>query len=122
MNAIEAPAGYRPSGGAWDEAFDRDGAVRRVYAGVLAALQAASPSAAAEAISVGVKRDGVVHGADADAHPLAVDAVPRVFAAEEWARLEAGLAQRVGALAANNSRSPNRMTWGKQARARRLTR
>lgn len=100
MSAVRAPAGYEPTGGARDEAFDCDGAVRGAYAGVLAALEAASPSVAAEAIAAGVKRDGVVHGADADAHPLVVDAVPRVFGAEEWARLEAGLAQRVGALEA----------------------
>ena len=47
-----------------------------------------------------MERDGVVHGAGDDAHALAVDAVPRVFGAAEWARLEAGLAQRIGALEA----------------------
>lgn len=100
MTAVEAPTGYEPSGGAVDEAFDSDGAVRPAYAGVLAALQAASPAAAAEAIGAGVQRDGIVHGARESAHPLVVDAVPRVFGAVEWARLEAGLAQRVGALEA----------------------
>ncbi|MDP8968738.1 MAG: circularly permuted type 2 ATP-grasp protein, partial [Actinomycetota bacterium] len=100
MTAVRAPAGYEPTGGAVDEAFDADGAVRRVYAGVLAALEAASPAAAAEMIDAGVRRDGVVHGANASAHPLAVDAVPRVFGAQEWARLEAGLAQRIRALEA----------------------
>jgi uncharacterized circularly permuted ATP-grasp superfamily protein len=100
MRMVRAPAGYEPTGGAFDEAFGRDSVMRREYAGVLAALQAASPAAAAEAIAAGVMRDGVVHGADATAHPLTVDAVPRVFAAEEWARLEAGLAQRIEALEA----------------------
>ena len=94
------PAGYEPTGGAVDEAFDADGAVRPVYESVLAALDAVSPAAAAEAIAAGVERDGVVHGADEGAHPLVVDAVPRVFCAEEWARLEAGLKQRVRALEA----------------------
>ncbi len=47
-----------------------------------------------------MERDGVLHGAGDDAHALAVDAVPRVFGAAEWARLEAGLAQRIGALEA----------------------
>ncbi len=100
MNTVEAPTGYAPTGGAVDEAFDSEGVVRPAYAGVLAALRAASPAAAAETIAAGVERDGVVHGADEGAHPLAVDAVPRVFAAEEWARLAAGLEQRVGALEA----------------------
>ena len=94
------PAGYEPTGGAVDEAFDADGGVRPAYAGVLAALQASSPAAAAETIAAGVARDGVVHGADGSAHPLAVDAVPRVFGAHGWRRLQDGLAQRVRALEA----------------------
>lgn len=53
------------------------GAARPPYDAVLSALAAASPAAAAETIAAGVKRDGVVHGADGSAHPLAVDAVPR---------------------------------------------
>jgi len=92
--------GYEPTGGAVDEVFDADGGVRPAYAGVLAALQAASPAAVAEKIAAGVARDGVVHGADGGAHPLAVDAVPRVFGADEWRRLQDGLAQRVRALEA----------------------
>jgi uncharacterized circularly permuted ATP-grasp superfamily protein len=100
MRAVGAPAGYGPTDGAFDEAFDRDGALRPAYAGVLAGLEAASPAAAAEMIAAGVQRDGVVHGANASAHPLTVDAVPRVFGAEEWAQIEAGVAQRVRALEA----------------------
>ena len=100
MAAVGAPAGYAPTNGAIDEAFEPGGAVRRVYADVLAAVEAASPAAAATAIAAGVQRDGVVHGAGDSAHPLAVDAVPRVFGAAEWARLAAGLEQRVAALEA----------------------
>lgn len=98
MTRLAAPAGYEPTGGAVDEAFDADGAARPPYDAVLGALAAASPAAAAEAIAARVKRDGIVHGADGSAHPLAVDAVPRVFAAKEWARLAAGLEQRIRAL------------------------
>ncbi|MEY2517537.1 MAG: hypothetical protein QOJ89_4895 [bacterium] len=100
MSNVAAPTGYEPTGGAVDEAFDADGAVRPAYAAVLFALEAAQPAAVAEAIAAGVKRDGVVHGAGDGAHPLAVDAVPRVFAAGEWARLADGLEQRVRALEA----------------------
>jgi uncharacterized circularly permuted ATP-grasp superfamily protein len=100
MTTAGMPAGYEPTGGAVDEAFAADGTVRPAYGEVLAALDAASPAAAAESIAAGVEREGVVHGADDGAHPLAVDAVPRVFGADEWARLEAGLAQRIGALEA----------------------
>jgi carboxylate-amine ligase len=97
---VGVPAGYEPTGGAVDEAFDAAGAARPAYAGVLAALQAATPAAAAESIAAGIERAGVVHGAGESAHPLVVDAVPRVFGAREWALLEAGLKQRVEALEA----------------------
>jgi uncharacterized circularly permuted ATP-grasp superfamily protein len=100
MTTVPMPPGYAPTGGAVDEAFDADGAVRPAYAGVLTALEGASPAAAAATITAGVQREGVVHGADDGAHPLLVDAVPRVFAAGEWARLEAGLVQRIAALEA----------------------
>ncbi len=100
MTTIHAPAGYEPTGGAVDEAFEPTGAVRPAYAGVLAALDTSSPAAAAAAIAAGVERDGIVHGVGDGAHPLAVDAVPRVFGATEWARLETGLLQRVRALEA----------------------
>ncbi|MDX6683137.1 MAG: hypothetical protein QOG94_3176 [Solirubrobacteraceae bacterium] len=100
MATVAAPAGYAPTGGAIDEAFDADGGARAAYAGVLAALEATSPAAAAEAIAGGVRRDGIVHGVGASAHPLTVDAVPRVVGAAEWARLAAGLEQRIRALEA----------------------
>jgi carboxylate-amine ligase len=100
MTTVAAPTGYEPTGGAVDEAFDADGVARPAYAAVLAALEATSPADAAETIAAGVARDGVVHGESEGAHPLAVDAVPRVFGADEWSRLEAGLAQRIRALEA----------------------
>ena len=93
-------AGYQPSGDAFDEAFEPDGTVRPHYAAVLDALTAAGPAAAAEAITAAAKRDGVVHGAGDEAHPLAIDAVPRVFTGEQWAPLAAGLEQRIRALEA----------------------
>jgi carboxylate-amine ligase len=100
VTTVGAPASYQPTGGATDEAFDAAGDVRPAYADVLAALAQAGPAAALEAVAAGVRRDGVVHGAGDGRHPLVVDAVPRVFGADEWARLEAGLAQRVRALEA----------------------
>jgi carboxylate-amine ligase len=96
MTVAGRPVGYDVTGGAVDEAFASDGTVQPAYAGILEALQAASPAVAAETVAAGVERDGVVHGT----HPLTVDAVPRVFGAEEWAGLEAGLAQRIRALEA----------------------
>ena len=93
-------AGYRLTDGAVDEAFEDDGAVRGPYVRVLDALRAKGPAAAAAQIAAGAARDGVVHGSGDGAHELAIDAVPRVFTAAQWARLEAGLAQRIGALEA----------------------
>src|SRR5687767_14900413 len=97
MTAVELPPGYASTNGALDEAFTPDGAIRPAYSAVLPTLQTAS---APDAIAAGVQRDGVVHGADDGAHPFVFDAVPRVFAAAEWARLEAGLTQRIAALEA----------------------
>ena len=51
MRAVGRPAGYEPTNGAIDETFDSDGAVRPAYAGVIAALEATSPAAAAEMIA-----------------------------------------------------------------------
>jgi len=100
MTMVGEPLGYEPTGGAVDEAYDARGAVRPAYDAVLSALDGMSPGAAADAITVAVKRDGIVHGAGDGEHPLVVDPVPRVFDAEEWARLAAGLEQRVRALEA----------------------
>ena len=100
MTAVGTPASYEPTGAAVDEAFGAGGTVRPAYAGVLAALEAASPAAVAESVAAAVERDGIVHGADDGAHALAVDPVPRVFDAGEWDGLAAGLEQRVRALEA----------------------
>jgi uncharacterized circularly permuted ATP-grasp superfamily protein len=100
MTAAGTPASYEPSGATVDEAFGTGGTVRPAYAGVLAAVEAASPAAIAESVAAAVQRDGVVHGADDGAHALAVDPVPRVFGAAEWDRLAAGLTQRLRALEA----------------------
>jgi carboxylate-amine ligase len=91
---------YERTADAVDEAFDGDGRERAPYAAVLAALDDAGPADAAAAIRAGAARDGVAHGAGDEQHQLAIDAVPRVFTAAEWADLEAGLEQRVRALEA----------------------
>jgi uncharacterized circularly permuted ATP-grasp superfamily protein len=81
-----------------DEAFDRDGAVRPHYAGVLDALAGAGVAEAAARVAAGVAAANLTHGAGERLHRFVVDPVPRVFPATEWAGLEAGLAQRVRAL------------------------
>ena len=100
MTTTPPSASYRPVPGAVDEAFESDGAVRPHYVRVLDALSAAGPATAAEAITAGAAREGVVHGTRDESHQLAIDAVPRVFTGAQWAQLERGLAQRIEALEA----------------------
>ena len=83
-----------------DEVLDAAGAPRPEYAGVLAALRSAGPGTVADAIADEVAVECAVHGAGDRVHLLHVDAVPRIFTAGEWERLEAGLVQRTRALEA----------------------
>jgi len=87
----------RPSR-SFDEAVDPDGSVRPASRGALAALAGHD----LEELAVAVERHGadegvVFHAAGGD-EVFVIDPVPRVLAANEWSRLEAGLAQRVRAL------------------------
>jgi uncharacterized circularly permuted ATP-grasp superfamily protein len=82
----------------YDEAVDADGSVRATSRGALRALAGRD----LEELAVAVERHGadegvVFHSAVGD-EVFVIDPVPRVIAAAEWARVEAGLAQRVRAL------------------------
>ena len=90
--------GYAPRPGCYDEAVDEHGAVRPAAHGALQALAGHD----LEELAVTVERhggaDGVVfHTAGGD-EVFVIDPVARVIGAGEWARVEAGLAQRVRAL------------------------
>ena len=88
---------YETAPGAWDEAFARSGAPRPEARAALDALARHDPALAA-GVRAAIDRADIgfssVDG-DADFH---LDPVPRVIGAGEWARLEAGLGQRVRAL------------------------
>ncbi len=91
-------ADYARAPDCYDEAVDDDGAVRPVALGAMRALEGRD----LEELAVEVERhsadEGVVfHSSDGD-EVFVIDPVPRVLAAAEWARVEAGLAQRVRAL------------------------
>jgi len=91
-------ADYTPVPRCYDEAVDDDGKPRPASAGALSALAGHD----LEALAVEVERHsadaGVVfHSAKGD-EVFVIDPVPRVIAAAEWARVEAGLGQRVRAL------------------------
>jgi uncharacterized circularly permuted ATP-grasp superfamily protein len=78
----------------YDEAYARPGVARPHYAGLLAELERTDLRELHEQAADWV----AVHGVTFAGGPFAVDPVPRVLTAEEWADLEAGLVQRVRAL------------------------
>jgi len=83
---------------AYDEARQPDGTPRPGYAPVLAALEGRDLSALARDVREGVADRGVGFSSiDGDAD-FNIDPVPRVLMGEEWAPLEAGIAQRARAL------------------------
>jgi uncharacterized circularly permuted ATP-grasp superfamily protein len=78
-----------------DEAFRPDGRPRAHYEELLAAL-AERDLEELEAASAGAVRERGAYFGSEDA--FVVDPIPRIFAADEWSAVEAGLAQRVRAL------------------------
>jgi uncharacterized circularly permuted ATP-grasp superfamily protein len=83
---------------AWDEVWDPDGAVRPHYAEVLEALGRADVAELAREVARGVEEADITLGLGEEARHYRYDAVPRVFTAEEWDGIAAGVAQRVRAL------------------------
>jgi uncharacterized circularly permuted ATP-grasp superfamily protein len=82
----------------YDEAVDEDGSLRPAAEGAMRALSGRDLEELAVAVERAGADDGVVfHSADGD-EVFVIDPVPRVLAASEWSRVEAGLAQRVRAL------------------------
>jgi len=81
--------------GRFDEAFASGGTPRPPYAAVLDALARHDLSALRERVQTSAGKLGLDFG---EGRPLAVDPVPRLIDADEWAGLEAGLAQRARAL------------------------
>ena len=89
---------YPQQSGRYDEVVDADGTIRPAAGGAMRALAGRD----LEELAVAVERHGadegvVFHSAVGD-EVFVIDPVPRVIAAAEWARIEAGLAQRVRAL------------------------
>ncbi|OZM72857.1 hypothetical protein CFN78_14315 [Amycolatopsis antarctica] len=93
----------RPHAGAYDEMFDSDGSVRGPYRALyesLAALGGADLSARSDALDRALVDQGITFSLSGQERPFPLDLVPRVVAAQEWAKLERGVAQRVRALEA----------------------
>lgn len=93
--------GYAPAPGAGDELFDADGRIRDAWSYLVGALDALGPSELAARRRHAdrlLRNDGVtypVHGDTAGpAGAWALDPVPLVVGSDEWAAIEAGVAQR----------------------------
>ncbi|MBC3763047.1 circularly permuted type 2 ATP-grasp protein [Quadrisphaera oryzae] len=89
--------------GAWDEMFTADMAVREASAPVHAALASTAVRdlrGRADALATSYTDKGITFAVGGEERPFPLDVVPRVVSAQEWAVVEAGVAQRVRALEA----------------------
>jgi uncharacterized circularly permuted ATP-grasp superfamily protein len=86
---------YPLDAGQLDEVFAPNGTPRTPYAAVLGALARHDLVVLRERVQTTAAALGLDFG---PGRPIAVDPVPRLLAAVEWARLEAGLLQRASAL------------------------
>ncbi len=95
-------ANYR-AGVAYDEMIGPDGGVRPSYRAVHSSLTRSTPAELrhiAESLANNYTQAGVTFDIGGVERPFPLDLVPRVIAAEEWATIETGVAQRVRALEA----------------------
>lgn len=95
---LDLLAGYATEPGRYDEAVTEAGLPRRSSLGALTAVGRRRVGELADAVNGDVARDGVCFHSVDGAQAFVIDPVPRVIGADEWAPLEAGLAQRVRAL------------------------
>jgi uncharacterized circularly permuted ATP-grasp superfamily protein len=86
---------YSPEQDCFDEAYAAEGEPRPHYSPLLEALGEQDLKALREHVEARVAESGLTFG---EGEPVAVDPVPRLIAAEEWERMEAGLLQRARAL------------------------
>jgi uncharacterized circularly permuted ATP-grasp superfamily protein len=92
------PSASQLDPGVFDEAIGPEGTPRPIYAELLAALATLDVAAVSEELAAGLQADGVTYRLEGADDPFRLDLVPRLLDLEEWAALEAGLAQRVRAL------------------------
>jgi uncharacterized circularly permuted ATP-grasp superfamily protein len=86
---------YDPGDRFYDEACEPDGHPRGHYEELMSGLEAARMEAIGAGMAAHLDSLEVRFG---DGGAFAVDAIPRIIEAGDWARLEAGLAQRLRAL------------------------
>src|SRR6266498_474773 len=91
----------RPHAGAYDEMFAPDGTVRGPYRALyesIAGLDAKDLADRSTALDRAKVDQGITFSLSGQERPFPLDLVPRVIQANEWAKLERGLVQRVTAL------------------------
>src|SRR3954466_13827915 len=81
----------------YDEAYERPGAPRAHYRGLLSALDGRDLRDLGQEVTQAAEERGITFGEEPDGAFL-VDPIPRLITAGEWRELEAGLVQRVRAL------------------------
>ncbi|HEX7351956.1 circularly permuted type 2 ATP-grasp protein [Brachybacterium sp.] len=89
------------TGSGGDEMFAPDGTVRPTYRALHDALAGLGPEefrARSESLARSYLDQGITFDHAGEERPFPIDAIPRVIAAEEWARVSAGISQRVRAL------------------------
>ncbi|MBA2637561.1 MAG: circularly permuted type 2 ATP-grasp protein, partial [Solirubrobacterales bacterium] len=91
--------GYDPQG-AWDEAFAGRGEPRPEHAPVLRSLAGRDLAELRGDVDAHLETRGCRFMVPGGSEAFVVDPVPRVLGTDEWARLAAGLEQRVRALEA----------------------
>jgi uncharacterized circularly permuted ATP-grasp superfamily protein len=94
---VTATSPYPPSRDFYDEALDSEGEPREAGGAGLALLDG-DLAALCTAVRDSLEERGVGFRSAGGGAEFLVDPVPRVLGADEWAALEAGLAQRVRAL------------------------
>jgi uncharacterized circularly permuted ATP-grasp superfamily protein len=84
-----------------DEMFSPDGSVRPTYSALHDALSGLGPEefrARSESLAHSYLDQGITFDYAGEERPFPIDAIPRVIAADEWARVSRGVGQRVRAL------------------------
>ncbi len=95
---LELLASYATGPDAYDEAVAADGSPRPAALAALAAVAGHDLDVLADCLMEDMAAMGMTFRSIEGDERFTVDPVPRVIAAEEWVRLETGLAQRVRAL------------------------
>ncbi len=99
---VDVPASH-PGAGAWNEMYAGPGLPRPAYRALhdsLAAMGGDELRARVDAVARTYLDAGVTFDIGGEERPFPLDIVPRVIAADEWSRVEVGVAQRVRALEA----------------------